>query len=62
MCIGVYKLVTSEHKELALIGLEIASMSLIFMLIGQRLAQDYQGAMSLTVYFILTVFGVYLLQ
>jgi len=29
---------------------------------GQRIAQDYSGAMNITVYFILTVLGVYFLE
>ncbi|WP_339663453.1 DoxX family protein [uncultured Polaribacter sp.] len=62
MIIGIYQIYTSEIKEFALIGLELSAIVLIFMLIGQRLAKDYPGAMSLTVYFILTVFGVFLLN
>jgi putative oxidoreductase len=62
MIVGVYQIYTSEIKEFALLGLELSAVVLIFMLIGQRLAKDYPGAMSLTVYFILTVFGVFLLN
>ena len=62
MGVGVYQLATSGIKEVALLGLELSAIALIFLLIGQRLAKDYAGAMSLTVYFILTVFGVFLLQ
>jgi len=62
MLIGIYQLATSGVKELALIGTVLAAVTLIFLLIGQRLAKDYVGAMSLTVYFILTVFGVFLLN
>ena len=35
---------------------------LIFLLVGQRLAKDYAGAMSLAVYFIISIIGVYLLN
>ncbi|MGK0127509.1 MAG: putative oxidoreductase [Candidatus Azotimanducaceae bacterium] len=62
MIIGLYQLATSDESQIALIGLEISAITLIFLLIGQRLAKDYAGAMALTVYFILTVFGVFLLQ
>jgi putative oxidoreductase len=34
---------------------------LIFLLIGQRLAKDYAGAMTLAVYFIVSIMGLYLL-
>jgi putative oxidoreductase len=62
MAIGVYQLYTSEAKEIALLGIELSAMTLIFLLIGQRLAKDYAGAMSLAVYFIITVIGVFLLN
>ncbi|PCI08218.1 MAG: DoxX family protein [Flavobacteriaceae bacterium] len=62
MIFGVYQLATNGSREIALIGVEIAAISLIFMLIGQRLAKDYAGAMTLAIYFIITVFGLILLQ
>ena len=62
MIIGVYQLIEFEGKEIALVGVELSAITLIFLLIGQRLAKDYAGSMTLTVYFILTVFGVFLLQ
>ena len=62
MVVGVYQLATSGITKIALIGLELSAVMLIFLLIGQRIAKDYPGAMSITVYFILTVFGVFLLQ
>lgn len=62
MIIGVCQLATSGESEIALLGLELSAIALIFLLIGQRLAKDYAGAMTLAVYFIITVFGVFLLQ
>ena len=62
MSIGVYELYTSEAKEIALLGVELSAIALIFLLIGQRLAKDYAGAMSLGVYFIITLGGVFLLN
>ena len=62
MSIGIYQLYVSSEKEIALLGVELSAVTLIFLLIGQRLAKDYAGSMSLTVYFILTVFGVFLLH
>ena len=62
MSIGIYQLYVSSEKEIALLGVELSAITLIFLLIGQRLAKDYAGSMSLTVYFILTVFGVFLLH
>ena len=62
MVFGIYQLYTSGVKEIALLGTELCAIVLIFLLIGQRLAKDYAGAMSLAVYFIVTLWGVYLLN
>ena len=62
MIFGIYELHTSGAKEFALLGIELCALVLIFLLVGQRLAKDYAGAMSLAVYFIITLFGVYLLN
>jgi|TARA_B100001094_G_scaffold168099_1_gene162569 hypothetical protein len=61
MIIGVYQLYTSESKEMAILGVIISALSLIFLLVGQRLAKDYAGAMTLAVYFIITIIGLILL-
>ena len=62
MMIGIYQIYASGLKEFALIGVELSAVALIFLLIGQRLAKDYAGAMTLAVYFIITLFGVFLLH
>ncbi|MGY8909507.1 MAG: DoxX family protein [Flavobacteriales bacterium] len=62
MIFGVYQLYTSGAKEFALLGIELCAVVLIFLLIGQRLAKDYAGAMSLAVYFLITLLGAYLLN
>lgn len=62
MAIGVHQLYTSEAKEIAILGVELSAITLIFLLIGQRLAKDYAGAMTLAVYFIITLLGVFLLN
>jgi uncharacterized membrane protein YphA (DoxX/SURF4 family) len=62
MIIGVFQLYTSEAKEIASLGIELSAITLILLLIGQRLAKDYAGAMSLAVYFIITLLGIYLLN
>lgn len=61
MVLGVFQLISYGETLLAFFGLIISAKTLIFLLIGQRLAKDYAGAMSLAVYFILTVFGLYIL-
>ena len=62
MIFGLYQLASEGVKTVALLGAELAALSLIFLLIGQRLAKDYAGAMTLAVYFIISLWGVYLLS
>lgn len=62
MIIGVYQLISDGTKAMALLGNEIAAIALIFLLFGQRIAKDYAGAMTLAVYFVTTILGVYLLS
>ncbi|SNR13818.1 DoxX family protein [Tenacibaculum jejuense] len=62
MFVGIFHLSTTGAKEIALIGAVLSALSLIFLLVGQRLAKDYAGAMTLAVYFIIAIFGVYLLS
>ena len=62
MSIGVFQLINSGTTKIALLGAELSAITLIFLLIGQRLAKDYAGAMTLGVYFIIAVFGVFLLN
>lgn len=60
MLIGIFQLITSGAQDLAFYGLVLSALSLIFLLIGQRLAKDYAGAMTLAVYFIINMLGLIL--
>ena len=62
MIFGIYQLLADGTKTVALLGVEICAITLLFLLAGQRLAKDYAGAMTLAVYFVTTIFGVYLLS
>lgn len=61
MVVGIYQIISSGVKEFAIYGVELSALTLIFLLIGQRLAKDYAGAMTLAVYFTINIFGLYLL-
>jgi len=61
MIYGIYELVFDGITTFALYGIELSALTLIFLLIGQRLAKDYAGAMTLTVYFIITILGINLM-
>lgn len=58
---GLYFLVNENIFLIAKIGLEISALTLLIFLFAQRLAKDYTGATSITVYFILNIIGIYLL-
>jgi len=62
MFVGIFHLLIMNDTKFASLGLELSGVTLIFLLVGQRLAKDYQGSMSLAVYFILTIFGLFLLN
>ncbi|GFD91411.1 hypothetical protein KUL156_29650 [Alteromonas sp. KUL156] len=62
MFVGIFHLLTTGNHNIALIGAELSAVTLIFLLVGQRLAKDYAGAMTLAVYFIIAILAVYLLN
>ena len=59
---GVHQLLFKNTGEQALYGLFFAAVTLTGLMFGQRVAKDYAGAMNITVYFILTIIGILLLQ
>ncbi|SNR40964.1 hypothetical protein SAMN06265371_102383 [Lutibacter agarilyticus] len=60
--LGLYFLVIEDTTFIATIGMEISALTLLQFLAGQRIAKDYPGAMNITVYFILNIIGIYLLN
>jgi len=60
--IGLYRLLVSNESQTSLWGLSAMAITLIVLMTGQRIAQDFSGAMNITVYFILTVMGIYMLE
>lgn len=60
--IGLLGLIVFSNKEFGFYGLILAAITLIGLMFGQRIAKDYAGAMNITVYFILTIIGVFMLQ
>ncbi len=49
-------------NELGLWTCALACITLLMLLFGQRIAKDYQGAFTLTGYFIVIIFGVYIMS
>ncbi|MCM4167896.1 hypothetical protein KCTC52924_01286 [Arenibacter antarcticus] len=60
--VGFYMLCTGGENTLALAGAVVACLALLMLLLGQRIAKDYDGARTIAIYFIPTVFLVFLLQ
>ena len=60
--VGVYSFFDSGNSKILLWGLLAFAFTLIVLMTGQRIAQDYSGAMNITVYFMLTVLGLYMLE
>ena len=59
--IGIVFLILERNSILAIFGVLFASLALIALFLGQRIAKDYQGAQSLVSYFILSILTLLLL-
>ncbi|WP_136468158.1 DoxX family protein [Flagellimonas onchidii] len=60
--VGAFQFLVSGKSNMALCGALLSAVTLLFLLLGQRVAKDYEGAKTIVVYFIPTVFLIYLLQ
>lgn len=60
--IGIYQLAIHDDSIIALYGSITAAITLLMLLFGQRIAKDYAGAFTIVGYFIVVIFGVWLLS
>lgn len=60
--IGIGILLTSGSKEFALLSAIFSCITLLFLLLGQRVAKDYDGARTIVIYFIPIIFLLFLLK
>lgn len=60
--IGVYEMAVSDKSTMALYGSFLSCIALLMLLLGQRMAKDYDGARTIAIYFIPAIFLVFLLQ
>ncbi|GGW38807.1 hypothetical protein [Arenibacter certesii] len=60
--LGMFMLIAEGGKTIAMAGAVLACILLLMLLLGQRIAKDYDGARTIAIYFIPTVFLVFLLQ
>jgi len=58
---GIVFYLIDGSKEIALIGTQLSTLSVLALFFGQRLAQDYEGAATLTTYFIICIMTMVLL-
>lgn len=59
---GCAELFINGGKTFGLYGAVISCITLIFLLLGQRLAKDYDGARTIAIYFVPAVLAVYWLS
>ncbi|WP_435624038.1 DoxX family protein [Flagellimonas sp.] len=59
---GAIQFATLDSSSLALYAAIISCITLLLLLLGQRVAKDYDGARTIVIYFIPAIFLVYLLQ
>ena len=60
--VGMIQIYFYNSKTIGLLGAVICAKVLLALLFGQRVAKDYAGAMTIAVYFIIAIFGVYILS
>ena len=59
---GIYDIISTQNTGFAFYGAILACITLLMLLLGQRVAKDYEGAKTIVVYLIPTVFLIFLLQ
>jgi hypothetical protein len=60
--IGIVQLLVNDGKFFGFWACVFSCITLLFLLFGQRLAKDYDGARTIAIYFIPAVMGVYWLS
>lgn len=59
---GIIEIFTKGNTIYGYYGSVISCIALLMLLLGQRVAKDYDGARTIAIYFIPTVLGVFLMQ
>ncbi len=63
LCIsGCVELLVNQGRTFGKYGAVLSCITLIFLLIGQRMAKDYDGARTIVIYFVPAVLAVYWLS
>lgn len=59
--VGLIFLFINGSLQIGLLGAQLSSLSIVALFFGQRIAQDYPGAATLTTYFIISIITISLL-
>lgn len=57
--LGIYDLIANSTTIAGVYACLFSCITLLMLLFGQRVAKDYAGALTITCYFIVAVFGLY---
>ena len=60
--VGIFELYLNGGRMFGFYGAVFSCITLIFLLLGQRLAKDYDGARTIAIYFVPAVLAVYWLS
>ena len=60
--VGIFEFAVEGETMFGLYGATLSAITLLMLLLGQRVAKDYVGAQTIVVYLIPTIFLVYLMQ
>jgi len=60
--VGAIQFIISDTSSLSLYAALLSCITLLFLLLGQRMAKDYDGARTIVIYLIPTIFLLFLLQ
>ena len=60
--VGIFQFSIDGESSIGLYGSILSAVTLLMLLLGQRVAKDYDGAKTIVIYLIPTVFLVYLMQ
>ena len=60
--VGIFQLWFDKKTEMGLYGAILSAITLLLLLFGQRVAKDYDGARTIVIYLMPTIFLIYLFQ
>jgi len=60
--LGIYQLIVNDNATLGFYAAILSAITLLLLLFGQRVAKDYDGARTIVIYLIPTIFALYILQ